>query len=686
MLKLRSHSRTAGICWPTSGLQPSVRRLMLRVMVPLQGYTRYNPVEDSPDYPIARTLGLDVTVDTFVPEAFRDQLFAEHEKLNSKAAGLELPSPLKENMDKLSRAFMLTFVETQILTTAILLHSENVLCATASLLGDLSSLRTCQVLSALLDLPIADVRSALRPDGRLVSSGLLSVDHGDYTLKNKLDLISNDLPDRVSTQEFEPVNLLGGALVEAPRPELGQDDFSYMRERMELIVDYFRHAMESGKKGVNLLLYGAPGTGKTQLSRIVANALDARHYQVNHEDEEGDPISGRKRLRIARATQYLFRDQRTILTYDEADVFEPRHPFLPDSQQENKAYINSTLEENTVPTIWISNTANMDPAFLSRFSMVTEVLPMPRLHRREVIRNHCGKGLVSEEAIARIAECGALSPRSIEQTVRVIRSMSERCGIEERSAVMIDLLNETLQASGHSIIPPATADSLPSDYDPALINASINPISMARGLSSLPEWRLCFHGPPGTGKTAYAHWLAGQLDRPLRVVHTTELLSKYVGDTEKQIASIFRAARQEEAILLLEEGDSLMRDRRMALHNWEVTQVNELLMRMESYDGFLIVNTNYFNALDKAYSRRFTQKVEFFHLSVSQAWEMLAQLCRTLGLEGPSDEHWIDFAALDTLTPGDFPPLAQRHHFDPFRSVDSVIAALRKECELKVER
>ena len=92
---------------------------------------------------------------------------------------------------------------------------------------------------------------------------------------------------------------------------------------------------------------------------------------------------------------------------------------------------------------------------------------------------------------------------------------------------------------------------------------------------------LLLTGPPGTGKTALAAALAERLDRPLLVKRASDLLSKWVGETEARIADAFAEARESGALLLFDEADSLLSDRADARRSWEISQVNELLTWMD---------------------------------------------------------------------------------------------------------
>jgi transitional endoplasmic reticulum ATPase len=92
------------------------------------------------------------------------------------------------------------------------------------------------------------------------------------------------------------------------------------------------------------------------------------------------------------------------------------------------------------------------------------------------------------------------------------------------------------------------------------------------------------------------------------------LLGAYVGENEQRIAAAFREAEQENAVLLLDEVDSFLQDRRQARQSWEVTLVNEMLTQMESFNGIFIASTNRLDGLDQATLRRFDLKMKFGYL------------------------------------------------------------------------
>ena len=130
-----------------------------------------------------------------------------------------------------------------------------------------------------------------------------------------------------------------------------------------------------------------------------------------------------------------------------------------------------------------------------------------------------------------------------------------------------------------------------------------------RGVSAL------FAGPPGTGKTAAAAAVAKQLEIDLYVVDLSRVMSKWVGETEQNLARIFSEAEASNVALLFDEADSLFGKRssevKSASDRYANLTVNYLLQRMESYSGLAILTTNLESAIDSAFSRRITTRICF---------------------------------------------------------------------------
>src|SRR5205809_3706931 len=133
-------------------------------------------------------------------------------------------------------------------------------------------------------------------------------------------------------------------------------------------------------------------------------------------------------------------------------------------------------------------------------------------------------------------------------------------------------------------------------------------IATARGLTAL------FYGPPGTGKTLVAGLVARELGLELWRVDLARVMSKWIGETEKNLGEVFDAAEEGQIMLLFDEADSLFAKRtevRSSNDRYANLEVNYLLQRMERFEGVSILTTNLEGSIDQAFKRRLTCRISF---------------------------------------------------------------------------
>src|SRR5690606_35964958 len=288
-----------------------------------------------------------------------------------------------------------------------------------------------------------------------------------------------------------------------------------------------------------------------------------------------------------------------------------------------------------------------------------------------------------KRCMARLSDLERLAPAIITRASSVVRAISPGLGQPRAERALEHLVGNTLEAQGHGRPLRQGAAQLPEDYDTSFLNPDTDIGTIADGLRESGQGRLCLYGPPGTGKTAFGRWLARQLDLPLHVKRASDLLSPWVGMTEQQLASAFREAERDRALLMIDEVDGFLRDRGNAQRPWEATQVNEMLTCMESFNGIFVASTNLMEGLDPAALRRFDAKIHFGFLAREQALAMLRAQCVRLGLPlpGPAEENAV--ARLNNHTPGDFAVLARQHRFRRVDSPAALVELLQAECALK---
>lgn len=163
-------------------------------------------------------------------------------------------------------------------------------------------------------------------------------------------------------------------------------------------------------------------------------------------------------------------------------------------------------------------------------------------------------------------------------------------------------------------IGPRMLEADARDFAPELVNCEHDLAVLTERLTrpgASRQWSLRLYGAPGIGKSQFARYLAMRLGMEVVQKRASDLLSCWLGDSEKRIAAAFREARTRRTMLVIDEADSLLSDRREARHSWEVSQVNEMLTWMEHHPLPFICTTNLMDRLDQASLRRFSLKLRF---------------------------------------------------------------------------
>lgn len=146
----------------------------------------------------------------------------------------------------------------------------------------------------------------------------------------------------------------------------------------------------------------------------------------------------------------------------------------------------------------------------------------------------------------------------------------------------------------------------------------------------------------------------------------SDLLSAYIGETEQNFAKAFRTAERDNALLMIDEVDSFLQDRRGAQRSCELTEVNEFLTQMESFPGIFIASTNLIDNLDQAALRRFGLKSKFDFLKPDQAWALFKKQCEVMRVHIKDRAIKSKIHSLTALTPGDFAAVLRQHRLNRF--------------------
>ena len=532
-----------------------------------------------------------------------------------------------------------------------------------------------------------EVAEALRAGSRLERIGMVENLISEHNITDLADLmkVSEKLPP-VLMREYRDQNELMAVFTRpVERSSLGLADFSFAQEDVQVLVSLLRNAVASKELGVNVLLYGPPGTGKTELTKVVAQAAGLDLFEVEYADRDGNSLSGRDRYRSLQIAQvFLKGSAHAALLFDEVeDVFPPltseAAQLMARSEQlsapaaasvNGKAWVNQILESNTVPTLWVTNRIEqIDPAFRRRFAYHLELKSPPPGAREILVRKTLEGVPVSDALVARLTGRKGLTPAQIRTAVRFAKLASspgastDAAGMDAilsggHTALMESLIERQLKNADQALGNRAGAGGRRSvtTYDLSMLHVEsrFDVPRIVDALKARGHGTLCFYGAPGTGKTALAEHMAQALDRPLIIKQASDLMSKYVGETEQNMAAMFAEAEQEKAVLLLDEADSFLQDRRGAQRTYEVTEVNEMLQGMERFSGIFVCTTNLLESLDQAALRRFTFKIKFMPLTPLQREQMFVTEALAGDASALTTALRERLARLSQLCPGDF--------------------------------
>jgi SpoVK/Ycf46/Vps4 family AAA+-type ATPase len=623
---------------------------------------------------------------------FQHTVFVLDQRLDKRQARLQA------NISMLAKVLALNIAERQVLLHAALCRHQRDLRPVLVDCKAASAQEAYAMLAHILKLSSTDVAACLKIGGRLETLGLIDTPIAEHAVTDLGDLmrISDRLLSTLTADYESDAAMMATFTRPAKATELVLQDYPHIDQDARYLIALLNAASKGQEKGVNVLIYGPPGTGKTEFAKLIAKQAGCELYEVDCLDREGNSLSGKERYRSLQVSQAFLkgREQAALLFDEVEDVFPPIGQEMLNlfgaedargAAVGGKAWINHTLEQNPVPTIWISNAiAQIDPAYRRRFQFHLELVNPPQRVRENIARKYLGELGVSEAFITEISARKQVTPAQIQSAMR-FACLARQSIDEPIEALLLKQLDRADKALG---LQDKKDEFRPivTSYDLRLLNIETRyPVErIITSLKARPRATLCFYGPPGTGKTALAEQIAKSMEKPLMIKRASDLMSKYVGETEQQMAKMFNDAQAEGAILLLDEADSFLQNRQMAQRNYEVSEVNEMLQGMERFDGIFICTTNLFDRIDEAALRRFSFKIRFKPLTAEQREAMFIAEALDTKPEALTDDLRKRLNKLEFLTPGDFAAVRRQIVLlaDTF-SADEFLEQLEREHQVK---
>ena len=513
--------------------------------------------------------------------------------------------------------------------------------------------------AAICKIPADKIKEIMSPNGTLVETGILKHRYGDCAFSI---LFQNLLSMNFNTCK-EVRNVLIGNPLSA---NLKRENFEYMSNDFDKLADILSGGINNKKSGLNILLYGRPGTGKTEIAKAICETTGLSLYTTfeNSEDKEG------RLANLAHLQTVLKKDDSSVILFDEAEDVFSLSPFSRNTP--SKLYINRILENNKRPVIWITNNlSDMDKAYVRRFTIAIKMSDPDEQAKintwKRIFQKH--ELEISDEELNKLVNKYQVPLSIIDTAVKNAKMMN--------NSNIIDYTIENMMCAltGKSAKKKKNNDVL---FDTQLLNTDINLEKLAQQIKNknLNNFSLCLYGAPGTGKTAFCEHLAKTLGINIIKKRASDIKGRYVGETEKNIAMAFQEAHTKKAMLVFDEADSFLMDRSKAGHSWEVSSVNEMLTQMESAEYPFICTTNLMDNIDKAALRRFSFKVKYEFLTADQ---VVLAFQDFFGLQVSKSE----IANLTHIAPGDFAVVKKQADLLGDMTKTELISRLTQEQQVK---
>lgn len=568
------------------------------------------------------------------------RLADELQKVTDEAVAAQIPLPI----DVLGEQAGLDNLDREILVLAMAPHVD-VLIRDAvarfndNLLANYVDVRLC------LEFLVGDAVERMAVRGRFGSGGAL-VQARFITLERPRDVGGENLlayevlpAARVMQLMLGELGLLDsamGGMARFEHPEITLDQVVIAKDELEplksLLQEHARHVQGEGgtpfelPTGLAVEISGPPGTGKSVLVRALANHMKVPILEIDAARLNDMPDEAFRQALYSALDQARLGGAMVVL--DSVDGLLAKG-------STRVGDVQTLLQQHRGITILTSRESAALDSNLDRFVVQRLLIDVPDATARETIFElHRPKGVAWAEdcKIRDLAGVYAFPGALIRNAVQVAVNRAYASNPSEPTithAMLRAACHEQIRASleeyavrkrvgltlGDLILPEEVMEDIQELFTAAKHRAHVlhtwgfgAKMSTGKGLVAL------FSGDPGTGKTLCATILANELDQELYQISIPRVVSKWIGETEKNIEKIFKTARANHGMLLFDEADSLFAKRtkvESSVDRYSNMATNMLLQEIENFEGIVILTTNIEKNIDKAFRRRIGFKIHF---------------------------------------------------------------------------
>ena len=595
-------------------------------------------------------------------------------------------SELDERLVKLAEFFSLTDVDCAIIKLwAIAISTPN--SPLKELLSEVNYSELQKRIAIATGLPLPAVRMSLSKKGLLYTTRIIeSINPDGYEYIILSDEIIEFLND-ISSED------LLGKYVKMDKDEtIPLQEFTFSEDDKSIVASLLQ-----SRQACNILLYGAPGTGKTQFARSIAahsgRKVFVLAYRNERESSRHESISSR--LMAITIAMKIAEKNDAILIIDEADELLNTQSFfsLFSFDSGDKGRINDLLDTSAAQCIWITNSIyGMSSSTLRRFNYNINFKDFTSTQRivlwQRILKQSVLEKYFTSEIIHELSHKYAVNAAGIAISIKTVETMLAQKSISEDMIVpvMKKLLQRHRDISGN--INNEKLNPLTPQYDLTFCNSDTNLDGVVKAVKryysgeyNITNISILLWGPSGTGKTEFVKYLAKEAGKELIIKRASDLIDKYVGETEKLMRQAFEEAHEKNALLFIDEADTFFASRERSQHSWEISFINEMLVQMENFTGVFICSTNMLELLDSAVMRRFSFKIKFNPVKADMRVKMYERyfVGNSNQLSLPQKKR---IAALEGLTPGHVKAVYQKiMMMDELNNHDAIIDALEKEVQ-----